>query len=861
MKRLLALGLALALLGAGCGKDLPTAGSGEGSYDRVVLTELFTSLNCANCPEAEHALDRLYEEEVGHIAVIHWHPTRNLPDVFGIEMTDDRYETYQDKLSGIVGLPTCVFDGIAPIVGGNAGTYEDYRGYFENEALLAAEFGATLTPVLNGNRIDVDIDVEASSALAAGTLDLTTVLVEHKVPKPAGQPGPDTLSFVARTACVQEVDLTPGATDQFVATLSVDGSWNADQLYVVAIFQETDLGEVLQSAMAQVTDGGTSGFHDFEFSAPDTNLVAQVGPDANLAHLYFENTGTLGDTLRIDLPNDYRELPDDWSAFLCTEEGTCYTTPFDLYLEAGEAEEHLVIDLFSLSEGQGWVGITVASRGDPSLSDSLRIHFTTAEPQDFGFSATASETEFTAAIEEQVFAHILFENTGALADTLTVDIVDESTTIPGDWALSICDDQGICIGPHLDLPIEAGETIDSWGIDVIPFSAGGGDVVVEVASKGDPALITTLTFEFTVAGGGNYGFTATAPVTEFTPELEETVFAQIIFENTGEENDVLAVDIVDELTTVPGDWALSICDDRGVCIGPHLDLPINAGDTIDSWGVDVIPYSEGSGQVGISVASTGDPGQTTTLVFDFETAGAQPEFTRTVLGEMFTTWWCTNCPIAEEALDTLYDEEGPAQLAVIHWHPFADDSGGLGIPETDPRLAAYTSRFGGQASYPTTIFSGNERITSGTEETYGEYRASYETQASAACEVNVELEAFLNGGETIDATIDIESLATMETADLELTVVVVEHEAPLPLIPVRIFSYTARRAVTESLEVGGGAALQRTAQFTVEEDWNLQHLHVVAFLQEPGYGEILQAAMIALPHGVPLAAGLDRSGH
>ena len=740
MKRLLALGLALALFGAGCGKDLPTGQSGEGTYERIVLAELFTSLHCANCPEAEHALDRLYEEELDQIAVIHWHPTRGLADVFGIEMTDNRYETYQDNLSGIVGLPTCVFNGIAPVVGGNAGTYEDYRGFFESEALLPAEFAATLSPVLNGNRIDIDIDVETSNALVAGTLDLTTVLVEHKVPKPAGQPGPDTLSFVARIACAQEIDLAAGSLHEFTATLAFDDSWNPDQLYVVAIFQEADLGEVLQSAMAPVTDGGGTGFYDFEFSAPDTSLVVEVSPEASFAHLYFENTGTLGDTLRIDLPADYRDLPDDWSAFLCTEEGTCYTTPFDLYLAAGEVEDHLVIDLFSLSEGEGWVGITVESRGDPSLTDSLRIHFTTGEPQSFGF-------------------------------------------------------------------------------------------------------------------------TATAPVTEFTPELQETVFAQILFENTGEEDDILAVDIVDELTTVPADWALSICDDRGVCIGPHLDLPISAGDVIGSWGVDVIPYSEGQGQVGISVASTGDPDLTTTLVFQFETPGAQQGFTRTVLGEMFTTWWCVNCPVAEEALDTLYDEEGPAELAVIHWHPFSDDTGGLGIPETDPRIAAYTTRFGGQTSYPTTIFSGHERITSGTEETYAEYRASYEAQAGTPSEVNVVLQASLDGAETIDVAIEIESLAAMEATELELHVVVVEHETPLPLIPARIFSYTARRAVTESLEVGGGATLQRSAQITVEEDWILEHVHVVAYLQEPGYGEVLQAAMIALPQGAPLAAGLDPSGN
>ncbi len=734
MRRFLLLGLALgvpalalSVLWVGCGKDLPPAGGTAGAFDRVVLAELFTSLYCPNCPEAEHALDRLYEEEqMGKIAVIHWHPTRTLPDALGIVTSDDRYEAYRDELSGIVGLPTCVFDGVAAIVGGSPATYDQYRGRFESEALLAAEIGASLDPVITGNHVDVDIDIEVSAAFAARTLDMTAVLVEHNVPKPAGQPGPDTLSFVARVVNAQQITLEPGEIARYNAALTLEGSWNQEELYVVAIFQELDLGEVLQSAMAKVHAGSGSDFFSFEFSAPDTNLVAVVGAQANLAHIYLENTGTLGDTLRIDLPADYRDLPQDWSAFLCTEEGMCFTTPYDLYLDAGQVEEHLVIDLFALSEGQGWVGITVQSVCNPALADTLRIHFTT-----------------------------------------------------------------------------------------------------------EPA--------------GSYAFTATAPLTDFVAELEETVFAHILFENTGEQDDRLTIDIVDDLTTIPPDWALSICDDRGFCIGHHLELDIAAGESVENWGIDVIPYSEGSGQVGVTVASTGDPSLTTTLIFTFETAGSSPGFARTVLGEMFTTWWCTNCPIAEEALDTLHDEEGAGHLAVIHWHPYLDDIGGLGIPETDPRLAAYTDRLGGPAVYPTTIFDGEERIISGSEGTYDEYRASYEAAAGATSSLQLLLQAERNGDQTIDATIQIESVSHMPSADLDLHVVVVEHETPLPMIPIRIFSYTARRAIAEAIRTGEGATLQRTVQFEIDADWNLEHVHVVAFVQMPGYGEVVQAAMIALP--------------
>ncbi len=45
------------------------------------------------------------------------------------------------------------------------------------------------------------------------------------------------------------------------------------------------------------------------------------------------------------------------------------------------------------------------------------------------------------------------------------------------------------------------------------------------------------------------------------------------------------------------------------------------------------------------------------------TSGGYP---RVVLAELMTTTWCGWCPTAEEAMDRLFDEEGPTKLAVIH---------------------------------------------------------------------------------------------------------------------------------------------------------------------------------------------------
>jgi len=733
--------LALGVLGIGCGKDLPVSGSSDGEFERVVLTELFTSLDCANCPEAEEALDHLYDEEgPASLAVIHWHPTRTLPDALGIPESDDRYEAYAAKYSEIIGMPTAMFNGIAPIMGGTADSYDHYRNRFDSESAISAQTQVTLSPVLVGSSVQVGVEVEAADALLQEDFDLTVVLVEHKVPKPAGEPGPDTLSFVARVVSEQQITVTTPAGQQHDTSLTVDPSFNQDQLYVVAILQEPDFGEVAQSAMAKVEEEGP-GTYGFSFTAPDTSYVIEVSDDPFFAHLRFENTGTLGDTLRIDLPADDQSLPAGWSAFLCIEEGLCFPTPYDHYLTPAEVEEHLVIDLYALQPGEGWVGITVQSLGDPSLTDTLRIHFSTE-------------------------------------------------------------------------------------------SAGG------------------------------YSFTATAPITSFQDvPLDVAVVADMIFENTGETDDLLSIDIDTDQSTVPGDWALSICDKRGYCIGHHLDLPLLTGETNNDWIIDCIPGSEGSAHIVVTVKSTGDPTQTATLTFDIQTASSAVGFDRTVLGEMFTTWWCPNCPQAEEALDQLYDEETAEALAVIHWHPANGDVGGLGIEETDLRETAYNARFGGSPAWPTVIFCGNERFVGATtvEQSYEDYKASYLTQAATKVPVDVTVQASATA-EQIDVTVDIETIADMDSRDLDLHVVVLEHEAEMPVPPNKIFSYVARRANVHAVTLTGGDSPQVTSQFTIEESWTLEQFHVVAFLQEQDYGEVLQSAMIPLPQGSFLAAGASQEG-
>ncbi len=244
---------ALALLTMGCGKDLTdtTAPPGPEEYDRVVLTELFTSLMCTNCPQAEAALDSLYHEEgYERHAVIHWHPTLELPDPLRIPDMDARLQAYTDRFGTVTGLPTCVFNGVGEVKGGNNETYAEYRSCFDDEMARKSPLSISLAPTLGEDSIGVDITIAATPDTTFENLDLTVVLVEHEVTNPWPM-DPPTLSFVARTTSTESAHITDGAllTD---VEFALNPDWDREKLYIVAFLQKQGIGEVFQAAMIPI---------------------------------------------------------------------------------------------------------------------------------------------------------------------------------------------------------------------------------------------------------------------------------------------------------------------------------------------------------------------------------------------------------------------------------------------------------------------------------------------------------------------------------------------------------------------------------------------------------------------------------
>ncbi|MHC1598345.1 MAG: hypothetical protein ACXQT0_02000, partial [Candidatus Methanofastidiosia archaeon] len=85
--------------------------------DKIVLVELFTSVNCTFCPYAENAVEQLLFDYPGNYIVLEYH----LNDRFNTTFSTSRAGFYS-----IPGTPTSIFDGTRKEAGGSPLTYNKY---------------------------------------------------------------------------------------------------------------------------------------------------------------------------------------------------------------------------------------------------------------------------------------------------------------------------------------------------------------------------------------------------------------------------------------------------------------------------------------------------------------------------------------------------------------------------------------------------------------------------------------------------------------------------------------------------------------------------------------------------------------
>ncbi len=128
---------------------------------KVVLLELFTSVNCGYCPYAEQAMEQLLLEYPGKVVALEYH----LNDEFVKRYTETKAAVY-----GMSGTPQAMFDGNRKVPGGSGNTYSEY-----------------VTKLLNliNEELKVRIDVASTSSEEPGMRDVTVVLKNMGLPPTA----------------------------------------------------------------------------------------------------------------------------------------------------------------------------------------------------------------------------------------------------------------------------------------------------------------------------------------------------------------------------------------------------------------------------------------------------------------------------------------------------------------------------------------------------------------------------------------------------------------------------------------------------------------------------------------------------
>jgi hypothetical protein len=609
-----ALPLALALLiTAGCGRELPTPGGIADGYDRVVLCELFTAVWCGNCPLAEAALDRLVEEEgTQRLAIIHWHPSIGAGDPFAFPQADARFGSYDAIVGDQHGLPINIFNGTQGILQGSSATYGLYRDRFDQEAQRLSTVKIEITPAIEGNLVRAQVAVSGFAGSPSRDLDLHVVVVEHHAPNP-GSVGPDTLSYTARTATSSPITVLGGETATHTLTLGLDPGWKRENLYLVAFVQERTPAagqtyrEVLQAAMAAVV-AANEDFYSFVLTTPE--LARGVTRNAVSAIPFrLSNTGTLDDTLTIDLPGGMQGLPAGWQVALSDADGYTTGSAVELPLAPGETEDRLAIQLTAGETGTAHIVLTVASGGDAALSDTLRFEL---EAGVFGVTLAAETTELDVIADTSTFTPLTLTSTGTLADSVIVTLPQDLNTLPAGWSVGLADPLGNDLGTPHTVALPAGAAIATLRLKVTAASEGGGQIALVAASRHDASVADTLRF---IVESRLYAVGLSAEEPNARAVVGTPAWLALRIHNLGAYDDLITIDLPAALQDLPAGWSVAFAYTDGLPLATPYGLVLESAQTVERFALRVDPASAGTATISLTASSAGDPRAADTLVF------------------------------------------------------------------------------------------------------------------------------------------------------------------------------------------------------------------------------------------------------
>ncbi len=238
-----------------------TASAGGGLVPRVVLAELITTQPCANCPNAEEALNLMLDEYgADSLCIVSYHDLQAPSDPVATPETVARIDWY----TGTTELPEnswpiVVFDGEHERAVSGAVTVgwavSNYEIEIDHRKSIGSPLAVGVTGDMSGGGGSVTVRVFVHDPLQAGAYVLRTVVIENDVS--LGGPYHD-YGYVARDLLDDE-PLTLGAVgDSAVVQMdfTVDPGWDLEKLDVIAFVQNDDTKEVLQAGRLMMPRSG-----------------------------------------------------------------------------------------------------------------------------------------------------------------------------------------------------------------------------------------------------------------------------------------------------------------------------------------------------------------------------------------------------------------------------------------------------------------------------------------------------------------------------------------------------------------------------------------------------------------------------
>ena len=293
---------------------------------RMTLIEEGTNASCPPCASQNPTFEKYLEK--AHISsrviplIYHasW-PGRDVMYSANTTMHTGRIVTYY----AISGVPTITVNGKFPtrVSGGWDGAPADTVAINNVLAKVPAMSPITITvnEVANGANVDVAVQVTSTDALQSKTLQIAVVEGHHYYAS-AGTNGEKDFYYIARLMLPghtgQPISLGQGETKTFNHSFTIDTSWNANEMYVVAFVQDDGTKEVLQAGSDKI------------------ELMLSTASEAKLNSI-ANPVGEFDGTLTSPVAGQYEvslanKLPAGWTAALLVN-GNPVTPPAKLTLE------------------------------------------------------------------------------------------------------------------------------------------------------------------------------------------------------------------------------------------------------------------------------------------------------------------------------------------------------------------------------------------------------------------------------------------------------------------------------------------------------------------------------------------------